>query len=89
MEMFKQEAKHRQKELGKSHGEDPSGKFTGRGEARDQAGKAVGVSGKTVSHAGGGKSNRREVGYRMQTGRKVACGGPFSGLPAGNPVECA
>src|SRR3990172_8914536 len=51
MEMFKKEAKERQKELGKAHGEDPCDKFSTRGKTRDQAGKAIGVSGGSISHA--------------------------------------
>jgi len=50
-DIYAKQAKERQDELGKTHGNDPSGKFTGRGDARDAAGKAVGVSGSTVDHA--------------------------------------
>ena len=46
---YEDQAKERQAELGKSHGDDPSGKFTSRGRARDEAAKVVGVSGKSIS----------------------------------------
>ena len=46
-----QEAKRRQEELGKAHGNDPFRKFSGRGDTRDVIGSIAGVSGRTAEKA--------------------------------------
>ena len=44
-------AKERQEELGKTHGDDPCGKFPQGGKTRDKVAATVGVSGKTYEKA--------------------------------------
>ncbi len=50
-EMYDDAAKDRQEELGRTHGVDPSGQMSLRGQARDKVGDVFGISGKSVDRA--------------------------------------
>lgn len=66
---LKKAAGERQKELGRTHGEDPSGKISGRGESRDEAAALVGVNPHYVSDAQKLKAESPEAFQAVRAGR--------------------
>lgn len=61
-EMYADLARARQKELGRTHGQDPSGQVSGRGETRDEVAAVVGIgSGRTYERHSETLTRAREI----------------------------